>query len=398
MARPMEDQVLVVDDFSSDLPSSMEMGGPISTTIEEEWCSRLFMRKTIPMKLKIEDRGLEYSGPTDPPKETNLDLYFIEGKLTSDPDWEKWRNSLRMTVGGHTIGGLLGFSAAGESAHKNFSYLMNWEEKPPTNWFGKQAQNHGKQKEPLAKAFILEDMEKINCQEMFESESILYEIRSDARVPGVALGVCVTPDMHFEDGRIVEIKCPYYNSDKFEFPSDYETDVQARRTKKYGALPCVEPSWFLQVAFYAWIIGARHFSVDVMYYTTQTDLFRVVSHVFYMCPQVKQLFATQILHLLGEIANSHEYQNKPSKKYKPAGGLLDCRLKVLEAMDRSFNYIYAHKTYQYHIDGTWSRCQQEQPNEEITGVCDLSASNEDSNGFLVFKQSNFIFVDQINDN
>lgn len=383
MARPREDQVLEVDDLSSDLPSSMLIDGPTST--ETEWCcSKPFiMRKTIPVKLKVTNRELEYSEEFGPSKPNNLDLFIIGGKLCSDPDWEQWRNSLRMTIGGHTISGLLGFSPSGESAHKHFCYFMNWQEKPPTNWFGKQAQNHGKEKEPLVRAFLLDDIAKSYPQDLYVSESILYELSSESKVPGVALSVCVTPDIHFTDGRISEIKCPYYNSDKYELPSEYEEDCQQRRAKKHGFSHCVEPSWFLQAAFYAWITGAKHFTVDVMYYTTQTDLFKVVSNTFYVCKQIQELFTEQVLYLLGEIAGSLEYQNKPNKKYKPAGGLLGCREKVRQAMDYSFNYIYSHKTYQYHMDGTWSRYETETRDGEHLAS---SIESDDSFGYLIFNQ------------
>jgi hypothetical protein len=59
----------------------------------------------------------------------DLALYLVDYKKTDDPDWEEWRNSLKMTIGGHTFGGAVFRSnldvLAGTSEYVVAWYLWN---------------------------------------------------------------------------------------------------------------------------------------------------------------------------------------------------------------------------------------------------------------------------------
>lgn len=291
MARPSEDMVVEVEDLKSS-------GGGTETTCSK--CIGSDMRKMVlPRVRKVGRLSLDF------------ELYFVKGKPTTDPDWEEWRNGLVLTLGGHTIGGLMGFGGDGQSAHKHFLRFTGQEEKPEPNWFGKQAMQHGKEKEDYAKWYYMNRIRnaRIANHALYASESLLYEIVLSGH--STRIGVCITPDMLFKD-HLIEIKCPYYNNDQFDYAGMYREDVVKRNCKKYDNLG-FNPSWWIQAAFYSLITGKSEFVLLICYYTTRTDRCVFDRYHFNLTPGVKNL----LNHELGHIIKCLETPPPHNKKYKP---------------------------------------------------------------------------------
>lgn len=314
MTRPKLDMVVEVEDLKSSEGTEM----PSKCTVSD-------MRKTFRSKTRIYDRlGLEY------------DLFLVDSKSTDDPDWEEWRNSLKMTIGGHTFGGLLGFGGDNQSAHKHFCRFLGSEEKQEANWFGKQAMQHGKEKEEVVKYHVETLGLVVDC---YPGESLLYEL--SLKADGHPINICITPDLMNADN-VYEIKCPYYNADKFEHPLDYKNDVEARNVKKYGCK--LNPSWWLQAAFYAMITGKGYFTVIVCYYTTKTDQYMITYYDFGLDMASKLWLQTELGHILRNVAQP------PKKKYKPSIH----KERVLRLIGESLFFSTDSEVFLKHIDGTIS--------------------------------------------
>ena len=317
MARPSEDIVVEVEDLNS--------SGGTGTSPK---CIGSAMRKTVLPKVEKFGR-----------LSLDLQLFFVRGKPTTDPDWEEWRNSLWLTLGGHTIGGLVGFGGDGQSAHKHFLRFTGQEQKPEANWFGKQAMQHGREKEAYAKWYYL----NINSGEkneecyLYGSESLLYEIVLNGGRPSI--GVCVTPDMLYEN-RVVEIKCPYYNNDKFDDPVHYRTDVRTRNMKKYSVPYNI--SWWIQAAFYSMITGKSEFVLLVCYYTTRTDKCVFDRFYFRMGDSVRVFLVCELEHVIRSL------ETPPKGKYTPSLPKVAIPAIVFASQANSATSY----TYSASIDGT----------------------------------------------
>ena len=320
MARPKLDMVVEVEDRKSSEGTEM----PSKCTVSD-----MKLRKGLKPRVKINFPSLD------------LALYLVDYKKADDPDWEEWRNSLWMTIGGHTFGGLLGFGGDNQSAHKHFCRFMGLEEKQEPNWFGKQAMQHGKEMEIVAKHHVL-SISKDIIGHVYGSESLLYELcnkHTDFRI-----GICVTPDI-ITESTIYEIKCPYYNADKFECPTDFRWDVEARNMKKYGTK--INPSWWLQAALYAFITRKQHFTVVICYYTTRTDKYAIT---YWDCSLTSFVVWSLIYSCIDSIALSAEmYGDMPlKKKYKSARKKQD----IVDAISASTELVTHSEVFQKHIDGS----------------------------------------------
>lgn len=320
MARPKLDMVVEVDDLKSSEGTEM----PSKCT-----GSDMKAKKGFKPRVKIEYPSLD------------LALYFVDCKKTDDPDWEEWRNSLKMTIGGHTFGGLLGFGGDNQSAHKHFRRFTGWDEKQEPNWFGKQAMQHGKEMEIVARHHVL-SISKDVIGHVYGSESLLYEVRNTHT--GFPVAICVTPDIMTES-TIYEIKCPYYNADKFECPADFRCDVEVRNMKKYGIK--INPSWWLQAALYAFITRKQYFTVVICYYTTRTDKYMIS---YWDCSMGSLGVWPLANHAIESIVISAELYDHlpPQKKYKPAVKKQD----VIEAISASTELVTHSEVFQKHIDGS----------------------------------------------
>lgn len=304
-------------------------------------------KKGFQPKLLLKDRILNDHPMFRPNSERDFQLYFLASKPCADPDWETWRNSLQRVVGGHTIAGLLGFGP--ESAHKYFLRFMGLEKKPEANWFGKNAMQHGKEKEAVAKKILLLDEEELRGElsDLFVPESLVYEIYSKALKK--SLHVCVSPDMHYASGYIREIKCPYYQSDLFDCPLVLAEATKARNTKKYGWV--VNPAHWIQPAFYSWITGGNCFSLDVLYYCTKNDMCVLETYDFMFDSQIPKFFAEHITHLMQTMDTFHTIDD-PKRKYKPYSGLFATKNTVSFLMLTTLTYSLTSPVYEYHLDGT----------------------------------------------
>ena len=323
MARPKLDIVVEVEDRKS------------SEGIETpSKCIGSDMRKTLKSKLKIRNR--EY---------LEFDLFLVDSKSTDDADWEEWRNSLSMTIGGHTFGGMVGFGADNQSAHKHFCRFMGLSVKEEANWFGKRAREHGKEKELVVKKHLslfplqLDD----GC---YENESLLYELVSK-KSPDFPLLLCVTPDL-LTKFSVYEIKCPYYNAENFENPRLFKRDVEERNLKKYGAR--INPSWWLQAAFYAYITGKQFFCVIVCYYTIATDMYLLSYWHFKLDDEAREYIRCELRHIL---AKAEEYSADPQKllekKHKPCFTKKNILIALIEA---SMYFSDDTPIFEWHMNGT----------------------------------------------
>jgi len=326
MARPKLDMVVEVDD----LKSSEGIETPSK-------CIGSAMKKTFKSKVKILNRvALEF------------DLYLVSSKSTEDPDWEEWRNSLKMTVGGHTFAGLAGFGADNQSAHKHFCRFLGLEEKQEANWFGKRAMQHGKDIELVVKRH-LEVIPLHMDEKVYANESLVYELVLE-KTHGFPLPLCITPDILAEKA-VYEIKCPYYNADKFDDPHLFRLDVENRNKEKYGIK--INPSWWLQAALYAYITGKRFFSLILCYYVTRTDMYTLSYWHFELGNREREYIRSELRHIAASAemfsADPQRLLGKGTKKYKPC---YTDKSILLSTIASSLYFSENTPTFEWHIDGT----------------------------------------------
>jgi hypothetical protein len=360
MERPTEDHVLLACDET--LNSSLDefMAIDSNTTGED-----IKTRKTFRSGLFLPDDRLDYPLDNTCPCATcfatwldgrvpraikdcicaagankhqtkHYSLWFLGAKPCADPDWETWRNSLHRVVGGHTISGLLGYGNDKAPNHYFKKFLGLLPEETEVNWFVKRARSHGKDKEIVAKKALLEsEFAFTSVNEYYESESLTYQIVHEAS--GQRLDVCVTPDLISGDREecVIEIKAPYHGSDKFESAAEFRDFCNKKNLPKYGV--SYNPGWFLQSAFYAWILGLDYFKVVIIYYCTRTDEFILAEYEYLLVEKLRHFFNTQIGHLLEKV---HEFDTSTDEKtkkklYKPFEGLDKTKKTVVEWMRNS---------------------------------------------------------------
>jgi len=336
MARPKLDMVVEVDERRSSEGTEM----PSKCIVSD-----MKTRKTFKSKVKIRNRvALDFN------------LFLVGNKPADDPDWEDWRNSLKMTIGGHTFGGLLGFGGDNASAHMHFCRFLGLCPKQEANWFAKRAMQHGHEKEQVVRNhFKVFRLLGPSNEKAYENESLLYEL-SRNESPGFSVSLCITPDILTQTS-VYEIKCPHYNSDQFEDPMEYKNDVESRNLKKYNMR--INPSWWFQAALYAYITGKRFFTLIVCYYTTRTDRYVISLWHFDLDWTIKLFIAEELLHIL---TKAEECMSDPqkligvgAKKYKPnwqsvrVSGMAN---QVLNVINSCMYFSEDTPTCELHIDGT----------------------------------------------
>ena len=371
MARPNEDQVFVLSDDDFNSSPSICNGSSKTGTADDIQKYRKTIRN---QKLRIVTRNLD-----DTAGRSLFDFYFITAKTCSDPDWEDWRNSLTRTIGGHTIGELFGFGS-GISPHGAFLNLVGQTQKKEANWFGKKAQQHGRDKEVIAKDFVLNHKEMIGKDfalnhdfkpfqiVYYEPESLLYEV-SKSTGGGNPVLVCVSPDILFDEVPwdrsaiarknkhlplcVVEIKAPYYGSEDFFHPKDFSESHSAKQIDSHGV--AFNPSWWIQTAFYAWILGIDFFEVRIVFYCSKTDLFLIKRYEFMNSMKVRRFFCSQFDHLLGVLSvydvSGVISVDKPKSKFKPFPNLKTCKQMILQLFKQSLLSIERTGVY-YHNEMT----------------------------------------------
>ncbi len=350
MERPRDEMV----DDTEDLVSISDDGcGPLSMSIDSPkpiCCIQDKNRKTSKNLLLI-PRRLDLTN--------DLSLYYATSKLVSDPDWETWRNSLVRVLGGHTVASLFGFGAGDlVSPNKAFRVFTGLDTKQEPNWFAKRAMSHGKDIESIVKQIVLlKSLAKGTTlveSSSFDPETIVYEIRSETiRTP---INICISPDIHrvynynlypeyLNPQDIVEIKCPYYGSDKFESPIEFMNWSVERFQEKYSV--SFNPAWWLQAAFYSYITGCNWFTLAIGFYTTGTDKIVVAEYGFVLPEMFLSVMGHQLGHFMKAVENNQS-------SYKPFPSTKAVKKTILELIKDSFTIHGVSPVYNVSIDGSIS--------------------------------------------
>ena len=363
------------------LSDEMDCSPSVDTCISSPGgCSTGSMAAKVPFLPPVQfvkDRRLDSHLPGEP----LLKLNFVGSKCCSDPDWEDWRNSLKCTVGGHTLAGLLGYGYEG-SSDKYFKRLVGLEKRPEPGWFAKKAMQHGKETEGKAKTLMKrlysEGTDPEPVIEYFEEESLVYDIHL-ASDPLKKIRVCVTPDMIFErrharlsnfsHRRVTEIKCPFYMSEKHIDPNAFAHEWVKGKILKHGR--GFDPAYWIQAMFYGWILNMHDVDIAMAFYCTQSDYMCIMTRGFSgfndafdaNAPISREpalaavLFTEFFVHLI-EYIHSGDY----NKKYYPFGltKKQDVHQRVIDCIDSSCHrkesqLVYLDKpVYHWHANNTFS--------------------------------------------
>ena len=281
----------------------------------------------------------------------DTEVVVKEIKSCEDDDWEQWRNSLANTVGGHTFASFLGLNP-GESARKAFARLKGLEQRPLPNAFSRLAMGHGKFYEDYVAQLIRVPWSTYVPRNTFVLTVTFKKL-------GLSMDLALSPDMLETDGTVSEIKCPFYDKDRYTSSREWAEAYLQNNPKG-------KPLHWAQALLYSTFLGFQsgQFSVAVGLVSTEDEM-TVVQYYYEATDESKDL----VIAALKSLA-SMDSASKLTRNKKFIEG-------VTSVCNGSFIVNQLQKTFVIHMNGHLEEKREEdsgQDTDDIPGQESFSES------------------------
>ena len=193
--------------------------------------------------------GIACSMEVDVNKHVRKDVFGLGGptvkllltKLVSDEDWEEWKNDPKEqqgVIGGNGFAAILGVSSY-KTPNVAFKEFLSGKSAKPASGFIQRAMNHGTIWEPVIAGMVKYENGWTDKQTLAPVTNI-WEVEYFDKT---TIKVSTSVDLLGEDGRVFEIKAPYYGIDTYRNVEEHRNDWLAKH-------PFGRPHYFWQAALY----------------------------------------------------------------------------------------------------------------------------------------------------